>query len=117
LEEEGLSLAVVDARFVKPLDSELILAEARATGLLLTVEENALQGGFGSAVLELLADQGAGPRVLRFGVPDRFVEQGTQDELRQRIGIDAASLVAQVREHFAQGASAQNSRITLATGV
>jgi len=107
---------VVDARFVKPLDSELIFTEARATGLLLTVEENALQGGFGSAVLELLADQGLSPRVLRFGVPDRFVEQGTQDELRQRIGIDAASLVSRVREHFARGASPQTSRIALATG-
>ena len=116
LEEEGISLAVVDARFVKPLDSELIFTEARATGLLLTVEENALQGGFGSAVLELLADQGLSPRVLRFGVPDRFVEQGTQDELRQRIGIDAASLVSRVREHFARGASPQPSRIALATG-
>ena len=117
LEEEGLSLAVVDARFVKPLDSELIFAEARATGLLLTVEENALQGGFGSAVLELLADQALSPRVLRFGVPDRFVEQGTQDELRRRIGIDAAGLATRVREHFAREASLQTSRMAVATGV
>ncbi|MDY0270333.1 1-deoxy-D-xylulose-5-phosphate synthase [Trichloromonas sp.] len=116
LAEEGISLAVVDARFVKPLDRDLILAEA-TSGLLLTVEENALQGGFGSAVLELLADEGLSPRVLRFGVPDRFVEQGTQAELRGRIGIDAAGLASRVREHFAQGGAAKAPRIALANGI
>ncbi len=100
LEEEGLSLAVADARFVKPLDRQLLVSEATRTGCLVTVEENALQGGFGSAVLELLADEGLSPRILRIGVPDAFVEQGTQDELRARIGTDVKGIVRQVREFF-----------------
>jgi 1-deoxy-D-xylulose-5-phosphate synthase len=100
LEKEGISLAVVDARFVKPLDRELLIDEACSTGLLLTVEENALQGGFGSAVLELLADEGLSVRALRFGVPDLFVEQGTQEQLRRRIGLDAEAMAAKILAHF-----------------
>ncbi|WP_432821049.1 1-deoxy-D-xylulose-5-phosphate synthase [Trichloromonas sp.] len=102
LELEGLSLAVVDARFVKPLDRGLLIDEACRTGLLVTVEENALQGGFGSAVLELLADEGLAVRTLRFGVPDAFIEQGSQEELRQRTGLDCDSLVRKIREFAAQ---------------
>ncbi len=98
LELEGLSLAVVDARFIKPLDRDLIIGEACRTGLLVTVEENALQGGFGSAVLELVADEGLSVRMLRFGVPDVFVEQGSQDQLRKRIGLDSESLVRKISE-------------------
>ncbi len=98
LEKEGLSLAVVDARFLKPLDEELLCAEAQRTGVVITVEENALQGGFGSAVLEMLTDRGLSPRVLRLGLPDRFIEQGTQQELRALCGIDAAGIAGRVRE-------------------
>jgi 1-deoxy-D-xylulose-5-phosphate synthase len=98
LEKEGMSLAVVDARFLKPLDEELLCAEAQRTGVVVTVEENALQGGFGSAVLEMLADRGLAPRVLRLGLPDRFIEQGTQQELRALCEIDAAGIAGRVRE-------------------
>lgn len=98
LEKEGLSLAVVDARFLKPLDEELLCTEAQRTGVVITVEENALQGGFGSAVLEMLTDRGLAPRVLRLGLPDRFIEQGTQQELRALCGIDAAGIAGRVRE-------------------
>ncbi len=97
LETEGLSLAVADARFLTPLDRELICTEARRTGALITVEENVLAGGFGSAVLEVLAEARLSPRVLRLGLPDRFVEQGTQQELRAQCGIDAAGIVRQIR--------------------
>ncbi len=102
LENEGLSLAVVDARFLKPLDAELLCAEAQRTGVVITVEENALQGGFGSAVLEMLTDRGLAPRVLRLGLPDRFVEQGTQQELRALCGIDATGIASRVREFLSK---------------
>ncbi|PLX83115.1 MAG: 1-deoxy-D-xylulose-5-phosphate synthase [Desulfuromonas sp.] len=97
LEDEGVSLAVVDPRFLKPLDRELLCGEARRTGVVITVEENVLQGGFGSAVLELLADEGLSPRLLRIGLPDAFVEQGSQGELRARYGLDAGGIARGIR--------------------
>lgn len=97
LAQEGLSVGVVDARFVKPLDEELLCAAAR-TGLVVTVEENVLAGGFGSAVCELFADRGLAATVVRLGLPDRFIEQGSQAELRARYGIDADGIVATVRQ-------------------
>lgn len=96
LAPQGIDLRVVDARFIKPLDEELILTLARKSPLIVTAEENALQGGFGSAILELLADNGISLPVIRIGIEDQFVEQGTQPELRQRIGIDAASIAARI---------------------
>ena len=95
LKEKGIRAAVVNARFVKPLDRELILSWARRTGHLVTVEENALQGGFGSAVLELLEEERVlGVKVKRLGIPDRFIEQGPQDRLRKDLGLDAAGIAA-----------------------
>ncbi len=102
LQEEGLSLGVVDPRFIKPLDRSLLVGEASRTGVVITVEENALQGGFGSAVLELLADEGQSPRVLRIGLPDEFVEQGSQEELRALCGLDAQGIARRVRDFFNQ---------------
>ncbi len=91
--EVGIQAAVFDVRYVKPLDAEAILALAgRASGVV-TVEENALAGGFGSAVLELLAESGGGfPPIRRLGLPDRFVEHGTQSELRSALGLDAPGI-------------------------
>ena len=103
LADEGLSLAVLDARFVKPLDAKLLVAEAQRCGRVITVEENALLGGFGSAVLEVFNEYGVLVPVCRFGLPDRFVEQGSQDQLRQRLGLDVGSLAATVREFLADG--------------
>jgi 1-deoxy-D-xylulose-5-phosphate synthase len=86
---------VVNARFIKPLDTELILSQARSTGAIITVEENALQGGFGSAVLELLYDNDLGHvRIKRLGLPDRFIEHGSQAQLRNDVGIDTEGIVA-----------------------
>jgi 1-deoxy-D-xylulose-5-phosphate synthase len=89
-EETGKEVAVFNARFVKPLPAEQLLALAASQPFMLLVEENALPGGFGSAVLELLADHDAlsNLRVRRLGVPDRFVEHGSQKELRARLGIN-----------------------------
>lgn len=95
LEAKGIRATVVNARFVKPLDRELILNAAMRTGCIITVEENALQGGFGSAVLELLADEGmTAVRVKRIGIPDRYIEQGPQPQLRANLGLDGAGIAA-----------------------
>ena len=98
LEIAGISAAVLNARFIKPLDAELILSQARTTGAIITVEENSLQGGFGSAVLELLYDNGLGHvKVKRLGLPDRFIEHGTQAQLRRDVGINAEGIVAAIQ--------------------
>jgi len=103
LTERGIRATVINARFVKPLDRELILAAANQTGCLVTVEENALQGGFGSAVLELLEQEGVtGVRVKRLGIPDRFIEQGPQSRLRADLGIDAAGIAASAEAFLQQ---------------
>jgi 1-deoxy-D-xylulose-5-phosphate synthase len=97
LAADGHDLAVVDPVFLKPLDKELLVAEAVRTGLVVTVEENTLQGGFGSAVLELFCDEGLNVPVIRIGLPDRFVEQGSQTELRARCGLDVEGIVATIK--------------------
>jgi 1-deoxy-D-xylulose-5-phosphate synthase len=85
----GISAAVINARFVKPLDEALFGALLARVPHLITVEDHALAGGFGSAVVEFLADQGfTGVEVKRLGVPDRFIPHGTQDELRKLCGFD-----------------------------
>src|SRR3990172_1729213 len=99
LAEEGISVAVVNARFVKPLDSEMLLAFARRTGRLITAEEHVLLGGFGSAVLECLEEgKVSGVKTLRIGLPDHFIEHGTQMELRHKYGLDADGIYAKVKE-------------------
>jgi 1-deoxy-D-xylulose-5-phosphate synthase len=93
----GIRLTVVNARFVKPLDSALIVELSKKHGALITVEENALQGGFGTAVLELLEEQGiTGNRVMRLGYPDSYIPQGEQHELRSMLGLDPVGIAASV---------------------
>lgn len=112
LRGKGIKGAVVNARFVKPLDSDLILEWAKRTGCIVTVEENALQGGFGSAVLELLADEGlTDVRVKRIGIPDRYIEHGTQAQLRADLGLDAAGIAATVEAFMAQKKSVPLARV------
>lgn len=99
---EGLSLSVMNARFVKPLDREMILDLASRTGVIITVEENVLEGGFGTAVLELLEEEGfEDVKVRRLGFPDHYIEQGEQAELRSLYGLDAEGIVLKIREFFA----------------
>ncbi len=98
LAAEGIDVGVVNARFVKPLDRELLTERARRGQHLFTVEENALQGGVGTAVLELLEEEGiSGVSVTRLGFPDRYIEQGEQADLRAMYGLDAAGIAATVR--------------------
>jgi 1-deoxy-D-xylulose-5-phosphate synthase len=96
-EQHGIRLTVVNARFIKPLDNELIRELAVKCGTLVTLEENALQGGFGTAVLELLEEQGlSGTRVLRLGYHDSYIPQGEQHELRAMLGLDPAGIAASI---------------------
>jgi len=97
LAEAGTQCAVVDARFVKPLDSRLILDIARRTGRVVTIEENSLLGGFGSAVLQLLQDETVHEVKTRcMGIPDEFVEHGPQWLLRSNYYLDASGIAQQV---------------------
>ncbi|HEX2931419.1 MAG TPA: 1-deoxy-D-xylulose-5-phosphate synthase, partial [Candidatus Binatia bacterium] len=85
----GINAAVVNARFVKPLDKELFRDLLLRVPRIITVEDHAVAGGFGSALVEMLADEGlSGVEIKRLGVPDRFIPHGTQDELRKICGFD-----------------------------
>ena len=102
LRADGIEAAVVNMRFVKPLDTEILAELAKTKKLLVTLEENALAGGFGSAVVEYLADSGlaSGTQILRFGLPDAFVEQGTPDELLTICGLQPEQIAAKVKERM-----------------
>ena len=104
LAESGISCAVVNPVFAKPLDTELISEMARKVGRIVTVEENVLAGGFGSAVLEALADANLdNVQVLRIGMPDWFIEHGTADAQRRRLGLDPQGIAEQIRRRFFAG--------------
>ena len=98
LAEEGIDAGLINARFVKPLDEALILEMAGRTGRVLTVEENTIVGGFGSAVCEFLADRAPGVQVKRLGLAGDPVEHGPQHVLRSEKGLDPAGIVKAVRE-------------------
>ncbi len=97
LAEQGVNAEVINARFVKPLDEQLILESVRKTGALLTVEEAALAGGFGSAVLELLSSEDVEIPTARLGLADRFYDHASQSALRRQAGIDAESIAERAR--------------------
>ena len=98
LRDEGLEVGVINARFVKPLDTQGLLERIEAAPWVVTVEENALPTGFGSAVLEAVSDArlACGP-IVRLGLPDRFVEHGERGELLAELGLDAAGIASTCR--------------------
>jgi 1-deoxy-D-xylulose-5-phosphate synthase len=98
LEDDGFSPTVVDARFAKPLDEQLLKKLARSHELIVTVEDNVLMGGFGSAVLESLADRDLlrETRVVRFGIPDAYVTHGKPNLLREEIGLTPEAIAERV---------------------
>ena len=100
LEKDNIDATVINARFVKPLDSELILALAQTNRLIVTVEEAYLAGGFGSAVLELLEENGLQDKikVVRMGVPDRIITHGDAKLLLAKYGLDADGIYQKVYE-------------------
>ncbi len=101
LASNGIEATVVNARFAKPLDSDLIKSVASRVKSLITVEENALSGGFGSSVIELLQKSGINDIQIRsIGIPDEFVEQGAQAIIRSQYGLDAKGIVQQILTLF-----------------
>uniref|UniRef100_UPI0005CB89A4 1-deoxy-D-xylulose-5-phosphate synthase n=1 Tax=Syntrophaceticus schinkii TaxID=499207 RepID=UPI0005CB89A4 len=93
LSMKGKEAAVINCRFVKPLDEELILEWSNRTKKVITIEENVIAGGFGSAVLELLADRGFNGEAARMGIPDSFLGHGAPDLLCRSIGLNAAGII------------------------
>ena len=101
LEREGISAAVVNARFVKPLDGELIREVSQKSKCLLTIEESSRMGGFGSAVLEYLSDEGMYNLPTKcLGLPDWYIEQGPQNLLREKYGLTADGIYQQAKQLF-----------------
>jgi 1-deoxy-D-xylulose-5-phosphate synthase len=98
LDAEGISTAVVNARFVKPLDSALLEGLAARFKYIVTIEENTVMGGFGSAVLEFFASKGLRPHVAVHGIKDEFIEHGAPSELQKALGLDRAGILAVTRK-------------------
>ena len=96
-------------RFVKPLDEVMLHEVFSKFKSVVTVEDGCIQGGFGSAVVEWMADQGYSASVRRLGVPDRWIEHGTQAELYEECGYDAAAIEEAAQELYAKEASSSGS--------
>jgi 1-deoxy-D-xylulose-5-phosphate synthase len=96
LERDGYSVAVINPRFVKPLDREMLEHYAGRVAAFVTFEDHVKMGGFGSAVIEALEELGSLVPVVRIGWPDRFIEHGKIDELRARHGVSVDEAQAQV---------------------
>ncbi|HKY01945.1 MAG TPA: transketolase C-terminal domain-containing protein, partial [Burkholderiales bacterium] len=92
-----LDATVVNMRFVKPLDDALVAQLGRTHSLIVTVEENAVAGGAGSAVAESLAEQGLAIALLHLGLPDEFVDHGDQHLLLSAVGLDGGGIVAAIQ--------------------
>lgn len=99
---DELDATVIDMRFVKPIDEEAIRQAAESHELLVTVEENSIAGGAGSAVNEFLQAQGLQAQVLNIGLPDTFIKHGSQAEIRSELGLDSEGIIATVRERLAR---------------
>lgn len=97
-ESDDINPTIIDARFIKPLDEELILKLARKSDKIITVEDNAIAGGFGSAVMELLSDNGLKRDIFRIGIPDRFITYGNQLRLHESIGMGEETLKERMKE-------------------
>jgi 1-deoxy-D-xylulose-5-phosphate synthase len=110
LAREGISAAVVNPRFIKPLDGDLLVRMACETGAVVTVEEAALAGGFGAAVLELYSEEGVPARVKRVGIPDAFVPHGDPKIYREQFGLTPVGVAAAARELVAKVRSELDSR-------
>jgi 1-deoxy-D-xylulose-5-phosphate synthase len=108
LKESGASVAHYDMRFVKPIDETLLHEVFTKFEKVITIEDGCIMGGFGSAVLEFMADNGYTARVVRLGIPDKYIHHGTPEELHADCGFDAASIAKKVREMLGIQESSQN---------
>ena len=100
LEEKGIKAGVVNMRFLKPLDTKIIKDALKISPNIVTLEDNILSGGFGSAVAEFIADENLPATILRFGIPDEFIEHGTQKELFEQIGLTAAKIASKIQKQL-----------------
>ena len=105
LESQGVSAAVINARFAKPVDAEMLEFYARTVEVILTLEDHVLCGGFGSAVLETLSNLGLTTPVVRIGWPDQFIEHGKVDALRAKYGITPAAALEKLRPYLEKQAA------------
>jgi 1-deoxy-D-xylulose-5-phosphate synthase len=110
---ERLDATIVNMRFVKPIDEDLVIALAARHRAIITIEENATLGGAGSAVAELLASEGLQAPLLQIGIPDRFIEHGSRDSCLAAAGLDLAGLASSVERWWA---SQSQERIRSAGG-
>jgi 1-deoxy-D-xylulose-5-phosphate synthase len=109
---ERLDATIVNMRFVKPLDEKLVLSIAARHRAIITIEENAISGGAGSGVGELLTAAGLQVPLLHIGIPDRFIEHGTRDTCLARAGLDLAGLTAQVEQWWAMQSQARKRSVS-----
>jgi len=103
LQRQGHSAAVINPRFVKPLDRDLLASYARHVTAIVTFEDHVLMGGFGSVVLETLSDMGFATPVIRIGWPDRFIEHGKVEQLRARHGISVEAAMEKLAPYLKRG--------------
>ena len=96
LSENGIKCELTNMRFIKPLDSKLLDHISTKFDKIVTIEENSLTGGFGSAILEYFNDKNYKNEILRIGIPDKFIDHGTQSELHKQIEIDPAGIVSKI---------------------
>ena len=100
LRQQGFSAAVINPRFVKPLDRDVLAEYARRVGVIVTLEDHVLMGGFGSAVLEALSEMQLEVPVVRIGWPDRFIEHGKVDQLRAKYGISVEAAMEKLAPYL-----------------
>ncbi|HAR94851.1 MAG TPA: hypothetical protein DCR97_02655 [Deltaproteobacteria bacterium] len=98
LEKAGISCSVVNGRFIKPMDREVIVNLSSLSRRVLTLEENSIIGGFGSGILEVLSEEGVIAEVKRLGMSDRFLRHGSQSALRAELGLDVEGIEKIVRQ-------------------
>ena len=102
LKELGFSAAVINPRFVKPLDRDLLARYAQRVGVIVTFEDHVLMGGFGSAVLESLSEMRLETPIVRIGWPDRFIEHGKVEALRAKYGISVEAALEKLAPYLAE---------------
>jgi 1-deoxy-D-xylulose-5-phosphate synthase len=98
LSAENFSIAHYDMRFVAPLDKETLHDIFQKFNRIITIEDGILSGGFGSAIVEFMSDNGYNAKIIRLGIPDYFVEHGSQEELHKECGFDAESIELAIRK-------------------
>ena len=107
---EQLNATVVNMRFVKPMDEEMVVEMATTHSLVVTIDENSVAGGAGSAVNEVLADRGLTVPVLNHGLPDRYIQHGTREDMLRDAGLTTEGLLAVIEERL----RTHNERLGLA---